>query len=724
MCAEGNVKEKPAAPKNPPPGNRRELPYGSLDTPVQFVPGVGPRRAKELERVGIRTLEDLLYYLPRRYLDRSLIVHIADLDLSDREVTVVGNVVAFKLIGGGPGSRRFELELSDDTGFLRGVWFQGLQYWGKAFQRGQTVAFSGKVQLYRERLQMVHPAVDFFDEEESLGLKAKTGTIVSHYSSNDALSRSGLDSRGFRQIIAGAITLASGKIPEILPAEVIKKHGLIQRETALKLAHFPQEIKQAESARRRLKYEELFLIQLTLGLRQYLRRNRQKGIRFPHPGALTRAAVKKFPFALTKGQLAVLTDIRRDMESEHPMNRLLQGDVGSGKTAVAMIALTMAVEGGYQGAFMVPTEVLAEQHYRNLAPFFADLGVKVVSLIGGLPAAEKKERTKQIRSGEAQIVIGTHALIQEGVEFKRLGLAIIDEQHRFGVAQRLKLRRKGEIPDVLVLTATPIPRSLALTLYGDLDVSLLKERPGNRKPIITRILDGKKRELLYSFLRDELQKGRQGFIVYPLVEVSEKLDLQAAVDAYEKLRSGPLKGFKLGLLHGRLPTEEKDRVMNLFASGGIDLLVSTTVVEVGIDVPNATVMAVMGAQRFGLSQLHQLRGRVGRGTHRGVCALVVDPPVSKEAHDRLKALEETEDGFKIAEEDLRIRGGGEFFGTRQHGAPDFKLSDPIEDQDILETARRDAFSWIQQDPGLQSFLPLRAHFERAFGPKMELMDVG
>ncbi len=700
--------------------------YGTLDTPVQFVPGVGPRRARELERVGVHTLEDLLYYLPRRWLDRSLIVSIGELSLSDQEVTVVGKVAAFRTLNRGFGSRRFELELTDNTGVLRGVWFQGLHYWSKAFQRGQMVAFSGKVQLFRDHLQMVHPAVDFLDESESLGLRAKTGTIISLYSSNETLRRVGLDSRGIRRIIAAALERARGKIPEILPRILLERYDLPGREETLRQVHFPASMEAKERAMRRLRYEELFSVQLTLALRQYQRKHSRRGIRFPHPvpGGLTSRAVKRLPFQLTQGQLSVLTAIREDMESESPMNRLLQGDVGSGKTVVAMIALAMAVEGGYQGALMVPTEVLAEQHYRTLRNFFHPLGVRTKLLIGGLPAALKKEAQRAVAAGEVNIVVGTHALIQEGVEFKRLGLAIIDEQHRFGVAQRLQLRRKGQSPDVLVLTATPIPRSLALTLYGDLDVSLLKERPGHRKPITTRIITGEERDKLFDFLRKELSRGRQGFIVYPLVETSEKLDLSAAVEAYEELSRGELKGFRLGLLHGRMSTEEKEAVMQAFARGEIDLLVSTTVIEVGIDVPNATVMAVMNAQRFGLAQLHQLRGRVGRGEVRGVCYLVVDPEQTREARDRLRVLNETEDGFEIAEADLRIRGGGEFFGTRQHGAPDFKIADPVEHRDLLEAARRDAFEWVERDPKLKECEPLRAHFRRAYGPRMELMDVG
>jgi ATP-dependent DNA helicase RecG len=720
VCAESKAVSSVSSPD--PPSSKPD--YGALDTPVQFVPGVGPRRARELERVGVQTLEDLLYYLPRRWLDRSLIVSIGELTLSDREVTVVGQVAAFRTIGKGYGRRRFELELVDDTGVLRGVWFQGLQYWSKAFQRGQMVAFSGKVQLFGDHLQMIHPAVDFLDENESLGLKAKTGAIISLYSSNEALRRVGLDSRGIRRVIAAAIERSRGKIPEILPQSLLERYDLPGREETLKEVHFPDSMDAKERAMRRLRYEELFSVQLTLALRQYQRKHRRRGINFPHPGPLTRKAVKSLPFELTKGQLSVLTAIREDMESPYPMNRLLQGDVGSGKTVVAMIALTMAVEGGYQGALMVPTEVLAEQHYRTLRNFFEPLGVRTKLLIGGLPASLKKEARRAVAEGEVDIIVGTHALIQEGVEFKRLGLVIIDEQHRFGVSQRLKLRRKGMTPDVLVLTATPIPRSLALTLYGDLDVSLLKERPGHHKPITTRILTDRDRRKLLDFLRQELSKGRQGFFVYPLVEASEKLDLQAAVEAYEELSRGELKDFRLGLLHGRMSTEEKEAVMQAFARGEIDLLVSTTVIEVGIDVPNATVMAVMNAQRFGLAQLHQLRGRVGRGEVRGVCALVADPAMTKEARDRLNVLKDTEDGFEIAEADLRIRGGGEFFGTRQHGAPDFKIADPIEHRDLLEDARRDAFEWVERDPTLKEFKPLRAHFERAYGPRMELMDVG
>ncbi|RJP78267.1 MAG: ATP-dependent DNA helicase RecG [Candidatus Zixiibacteriota bacterium] len=717
---------KPKPDPTPPAPREANHPHGSPDTPVQYVPGVGPQRGRQLERINVRTLEDLLYYLPRRYLDRSLIVPVRALTLSDREVTVVGKVSTFKTIGGGPLSRRFEVEIADGTGFLRGVFFQGLHWWSKAFQRGQTVAFSGKVSLYRDRIQMVHPAVDFLDEEERRGMTARTGTIISLYSSNDALARAGLDSRGLRKIMAAAVNLARGKIPEILPPELRDTYGLPEREEALVQAHFPQKEKDWKLALRRLKYEEVFLLQLSLALRQHRRKTREQGIAFPHPqpGGLTARAARHFPFELTRGQRGVLTEIRQDMESPFPMNRLLQGDVGSGKTAVVMAALAMAVEGGYQGAVMVPTEVLAEQHFRTMDPFFAGLGVPVTLLLGGLPAAARRKRLAEIASGHARVVIGTHALIQEGVEFHNLGLAVVDEQHRFGVAQRLELRRKGERPDVLVLTATPIPRSLALTLYGDLDVSLLKERPKQRQPIVTRILDGKRRDDLYDFLKTELRKERQAFIVYPLVETSEKLDLQAAVEAYGKLSQGPLHPYRLGLLHGRMSTEEKEAVMADYSAHRLDVLVSTAVVEVGIDVPNASVMAVMGAQRFGLSQLHQLRGRVGRGQHRGVCVLVVDPPMTREARDRLAVLEATEDGFAIAEEDLRIRGGGEFFGTRQSGAPDLRLADPLADRELLESARTDAFAWVARDPELEGFAPLRRHFERAYGAKMELMDVG
>lgn len=723
MCADNNI---PVPAKTPPVKGAEAPRWGKMDTEVQFVPGVGPNRGRQLERIGIRTVEDLLYYLPRRYLDRSLIMKIQDLDLSDREVTVVGRVTSFKFIGGGPNSRRFELVMVDGTGMLTAVWFQGLSYWAKAFERGQIVAFSGKPQVYRDRLQIVHPAVDFLDEIETNSLKAKTGTIISLYSSDDGLTKVGLDSRGFRRIMADALTLVQDKIPEILPAEFLKKHQLTARGLALHRIHFPEDLYFADAARRRLKYEESFLIQLTLALRQHRRQHRDIGVRFPHPakGGLTAKAVKQFPFQLTQGQKDVLREIRLDMESPHPMNRLLQGDVGAGKTAIAMVAICMAMEGGYQGAIMAPTEVLAEQHFRTMQPFYEKLGVKTMMLIGGLQSSLRKERLADIKSGRAKVIIGTHALIQEGVEFAKLGLVIIDEQHRFGVAQRLELRLKGEKPDVLVMTATPIPRSLALTIYGDLDVSILNERPSQRRPIVTRLLDGKRREEVYAFLRTELSKGRQAFIIYPLVEESEKLDLHAATKAYDQLKAGPLKDFRLGLLHGRMPTDQKDQTMAAFSAGQIDLLVSTVVVEVGIDVPNATVMAVMGAQRFGLSQLHQLRGRVGRGIHRGVCVLVVDPPMTKEAKDRLAVLERTEDGFIIAEEDLRIRGGGEFFGTRQSGAPDFKIADPVVDRQILEQAREDAFAWAEKDPELKAFAPLRSHFERAFGARMVYMDIG
>ncbi|MCX6641176.1 MAG: ATP-dependent DNA helicase RecG [bacterium] len=719
-------KAPPAQAAAPPAAGPRKLARGDLRTEVQFIPKVGPQRARQLDRVGIKTLGDLLYYLPRRYLDRSLIVPINALDLSDREVTVVGKVVNFGLFGGGRVARRFEVTLTDGTGVLLGVWFQGLQYWIGAFQPGEHVAFSGKAQYYRERLQMSHPAVDFLDEQESLGLKAKTGAIISLYPSGEQLTKVGLDSRGIRRIMAEGLNLAKGMIPEFLPPDLMKRHALLSRADALQQVHFPDSMTKKEAGWRRLKYEEMFSVQVTLALRQFKRKHRQQGNAFPRParGGLTAQAVKKLPFQLTDGQLSVLTDIRKDMEAPHPMNRLLQGDVGSGKTAVAVIALMMAAEGGYQGALMVPTEVLAEQHHRTWEPFFQALGIKSALLIGGLGVAARRQALDQISSGQAQVVIGTHALIQEKVQFSRLGLVIVDEQHRFGVAQRLKLRQKGQTPDVLVLTATPIPRSLALTIYGDLEISLLKERPGHRQPIKTLIRSSRDLEKIIAFLKKEFDKGRQAFMVYPLVEASEKLDLQAAVEAYEEFHVGALQKYRLGLVHGRLLLEEKDRVMRQFSRGELDLLIATSVVEVGIDVPNATVMVVMAAQRFGLSQLHQLRGRIGRGVHPGVCALVADYPMSSDAKDRLTALEKTEDGFVIAEEDLRIRGGGEFFGTRQHGAPDFKIADPIADRMLLEIARQDAFDTVRQDPGLNSYPTLRAHFQQAWGEKMELMDVG
>jgi len=711
--------------------NPLSVPRTDLLAPIQYLKGVGPKRAEALNEIGIQTVRDLLYYFPRAYIDFSRVEKIGFLHRlvdSGDFVTTVGQVRRADLLGRPP-RQRLVVILGDDTGTIQLVFFRSLYYYRKAFEIGETLAVSGRVGAFMRRLQMVHPGIDRLElgDDGSLDGLIHTGGIIPKYSSSEDLRTVRLESKSFRRILKELIAQFTGSIREFLPREIVQRNSLLGLEEALPAIHFPPSYEKLEDARRRLKFDELFTLQLLLALRRKSVKTDGTGIRFNIKSTYARALVDSLPFQLTKAQIRVVREITDDMQSDRPMNRLLQGDVGSGKTLVALLAILIAVENGYQAAFMAPTEILAEQHYKTIQSFLSGLPVTPRLLISGQKKKLRMDILEDVRRGSAQIVVGTHALIQEEVEFGNLGFVVVDEQHRFGVAQRLALKEKrsggqpdGGHPDVLVMTATPIPRSLALTLYGDLDVSILDELPAHRKPIKTVLKVESERSSVYQFIKEQVREGRQAYIVYPLVEESEKIDLKAATVAYEQLRSEVFSGFNVGLIHGKLPSEEKDSMMASFKAKKIDILISTTVIEVGIDVPNATVMVIEHSERFGLSQLHQLRGRVGRGAHQSTCVLVapdwlatVRRPLKAqknldESEDeklqverRLRAMLETSDGFKIAEIDLELRGPGDFFGTRQSGMPELQLANLISDADLLAVARREAFDLVEHDPQLR-----------------------
>ncbi len=659
-----------------------------LDKSVQFVKGIGPRRAELLRsEAGIETIDDLLYYVPRRYLDRSSFKPIGECAAGDT-VTVSGTIARVGIAGR---KRRFlEVVIDDGTGKLSGIFFGGIHYLEKAFSTGGVIIFSGKVDYYRTR-QMVHPDFDFIDEDSRIS-SIHAGRIVPLYRSTEKLKSAGFDSRGFRRTIRAVIDEHIEGVGEPLPGELVEKYSLPSLRDALLSIHFPESFEAAERSRRRLAFNELFFLQFYLAInRRRLREDVKK-----RGGLIDEGAIGRFsaglPFTPTGDQVRAMDEIRENMNDPFPMNRMLQGDVGSGKTVVAMAAAVMAASRGEQVAVMAPTETLSSQHYHTFTSILGETA-PIELLTGSLSKSRKEEIYKRIRDGAAQIVIGTHALIQRDVTFRDLGLIIIDEQHRFGVNQRARLREKGQLPDLLVMTATPIPRSLSLTLYGDLDITVIREKPANRLPVKTYIFPESRLSGVYNSVRKYVAQKRQVYFVLPLIEESEKVDLKSAKAAFESLKN-TFPEYSVELLHGRMSQEDKDDVMGRFKNGEVDILVSTTVIEVGVDVPNATVMVVEHAERFGLSQLHQLRGRVGRGAEQSFCALVHPDDIPDEARERLTTLASTDDGFAIAEEDLKLRGAGEITGTRQHGYTDLEFSDLGKDLDLIVAARQEAWSMV------------------------------
>ncbi len=691
----------------------------TLQSEVRYLKGVGPKFAELLAKAGVETIEDLLYYVPRRYTDWSRIARVDDLKAGDR-VTVVARVVSADLSRRG---RRqvFAAALEDESGAVFARWFNQ-PYLRNILSKGVRAVVSGEVRFDRHsrRIEFVNPSFEVLSDSEATEL-VHAGRIVPEYSQVGALS-----GRRIRRFVKTALDRFLDDLVDPLPAAVCAKRSLPGLREAMGDVHFPRSLEQAAAARARLAYEEFFLFQIIVGLRRLRAAEEERAVSFVWSAAAHERFLGSLPFSLTPAQERTIAEIRADMERGRPMNRLLQGDVGSGKTVVAAAVMHQAVANGYQAAIMAPTEILAEQHVRSLERLLVPLGDRVVLLRGGMKAAQRDESHEAIRTGAADVAVGTHALIQSDTEFAKLGLVVVDEQHRFGVEQRAALRDKGGAPDVLVMTATPIPRTLALTVYGDLDVSVLDELPPGRMPVRTAVRDEAGRVRLYHFLRNEMSEGKQVFIVYPLVEDSEKVELAAATEMYEKLRTRIFPEFSLGLVHGRMSPEEKDEVMERFQRGDVDLLVSTTVVEVGVDVPNATVMVVEHAERFGLAQLHQLRGRVGRGHHRSYCVLMVGAGASDEARERIQVLADTSDGFEIAEKDLELRGPGEFLGVRQHGLPRFSVADLGHDSRLLVRAREDAFGFLEGDPQLATVEGrlLREALKTRFHGRGTFIDVG
>jgi ATP-dependent DNA helicase RecG len=667
-------------------------PATGLATALQYVKGVGPQRAKLLARKDLATVEDALFFIPIRHEDRTRLTPLAAIQ-PGQVVTCAGTLAGVSPPPPGRTRAPLVLLLRDASGFGTATLF-GRGYLTRVLQRGQKLILHGRGARYRDKVTLQVQDWELVESGDDEPIHA--GALVPVYSTTE-----GLPQRALRSLMWRLVEAFAGDVPETLSEAVRRRRNVVALPDALRGAHFPANQAALEAAHRRLAYEDFLLLQLGLAILRS-RTTRERGIAMNPSGRLVTGLRGALPWTLTGAQERVWDEIRRDMAAPHPMHRLLQGDVGSGKTIVAAMGMLTAIEAGHQAALMAPTEILAEQHLMTFQRLLEPLGVSVTLLTSALKGRERTARRAAVAAGEVSCVVGTHALVQERVEFKRLGLVVVDEQHRFGVAQRARLKAKGEHPDVLVMTATPIPRTLALTLYGDLDVSVLDELPPGRQPIVTVARTDSRRPQIYAFLREQVAAGRQIYVVYPLIEESELIDLKAATDMALALQKEVFPDLVVGLLHGRLSFDDKDAIMRRFKAGEIHVLVSTTVIEVGIDVPNASVMLIEHAERFGLSQLHQLRGRVGRGPWKSYCILLASGKLSEGAERRVRAMTETNDGFKLAEVDLELRGPGEFFGTRQSGLPEFRVADLLRDTAILEEARRDALAIVAADPELRA----------------------
>ena len=685
----------------------------NLDSNIEYLKGVGPQRAEVLKKeLGIFTCRDLLFHFPFRYIDRTKFHRIRDIHTEGEQVQIRGILRRLETLGEGR-ARRLVGSVRDETGMMELVWFQSVQWLEKSLQVGKEYIVFGRVNEFNGRFNITHPemeeAVVVAPSDNGQGpvltVQPTSRTFDPVYPSTDKLTQKGLDAKGLRKLIRTLLDqLSASDVPETLPDYMLSQYKLIGRWPALSKIHFPENQQELDASTRRLKFEELFFLQLRLLQIRTRRKDTMRGFVYSKIGEyFNRFFQEKLPFELTGAQKRVLKEIRSDLASGKHMNRLVQGDVGSGKTVVALMTMLMAIDNGFQATLMAPTEILAQQHFANITELVGELGVQVGYLSGTVKGKKREAILQQLAAGELHIVIGTHALIEDWVQFKNLGISVIDEQHRFGVQQRAKLWAKNPAgpPHVLVMTATPIPRTLAMTLYGDLDVSVIDELPPGRKPITTLHKTEHHRLRVQGFMREEIAKGRQVYVVYPMIEETETMDLQNLMSGFEALsRDFPIPEYQISIVHGKMKAADKDFEMQRFVRGETQIMVATTVIEVGVNVPNASVMVIENAERFGLSQLHQLRGRVGRGAEQSFCLLLTSFKLSSEARERIQTMCQTNDGFVIAETDLRLRGPGNIEGTQQSGMLRFMLADLARDGQILTAAREIASQILEKDPGL------------------------
>ncbi|MGE5401893.1 MAG: ATP-dependent DNA helicase RecG [Ignavibacteriales bacterium] len=720
-----------------------------LQQSPKFIKSVGPKRAESFSKIGINTIRQLLFYFPTKYLDRRTILNAVKIygyviNGYVGEVTIIGQVVDKERLRYGK-KEIFKVQMRDSSGFFECVWFQSGKFFQQLFNPGEHYAISSKPTLTKYgNLQFIHPDFDKITEDESQRFLS-TGKIIPFYRVSKELHATNIGDMSLRKIVSNAVESYSEYLHESLPPGITEKYELPDIITAIRNIHFPENHEVLNKALQRFKFEELFYIELLVALRKYNIREQIPGYSMKIKTHLVADFLKTLPFELTKSQLDVLSDIRKDMEESKPMNRLLQGDVGSGKTIVALIAMLIAKDNGYQAALMAPTEILADQHYKNITRMLEGFDIKVSLLVGGQKKSEKKKNLASIGLNESDIVIGTHALFEESVAFSNLGLVIIDEQHRFGVIQRSKLITKGHSPDVIVMTATPIPRTLSMTIYGDLDVSTIREMPKNRIPIKTSLRGEEKLPQIYKFIIDKVKENYQAFVIYPLVKESDKLELKAAETHFEVLKETYLSDLNVGMVHGQMSWQEKEEVMLQFAAKKFDVLVATTVIEVGIDIPDANIIVINDAQRFGLSQLHQLRGRVGRSNKQAYCILVTPDEFADRSNmfnpdiefmspaqieknktaARMQAMIKHNSGFEISEIDMKLRGPGDIFGTKQSGFPELKYVDILTDTSLLIEAKAAAFEIIEKDPKLHqpSNLIIREHLLKDYRENLKFAKI-
>ena len=675
----------------------------NLDMEIQFLPGVGPKRAKLLDKeLGIKTIGDLIRLYPFRYIDKSSFVRICDARPDMAYIQIKATVRRIDLH---ENNKRMSVWVEDGTGEMEMVFFKGIKWMHEKLRPGLTFIFFGKPAAFNGKINIVHPEVDSADNRTEVRTTGAGATMTGVYTSTEKLKNGGITGKVMNKLMEAALNKGLHEIEESLPEYIMKQQGLVPLHFALRNIHFPTDAISLEKSRYRLKFEELFYLQLSLLKQKYVRSREDQGITMPRVGEAFNKCYESLPFPLTGAQKRVITEIRNDLKSGHQMNRLLQGDVGSGKTMVALLTALIAIGNGYQACIMAPTEVLAQQHFKNIQKFLAPTGVKSALLTGSSKTKERREIHQGLEDGSIGIIVGTHALLEDVVVFRNLGLAIIDEQHRFGVEQRSRLWKKSSVgvpPHVLVMTATPIPRTLAMTLYGDLDVSVIDELPPGRKPVQTIHATEGKRPALYKFMKDQIALGRQIFVVYPLINETEKLDYQSLeAGAEEIMNKFPFPDYKTAVVHGKQLNDVKQFNMDAFAAGRADILVATSVIEVGVDVPNASVMVIESAERFGLSQLHQLRGRVGRGSEKSYCVLMTGYKLSKESRHRIELMCATENGFELAEEDMKMRGPGDLEGTQQSGLPiSLNIASLAKDGLILNAARDCADAVLKADPTL------------------------